>query len=201
MSDKYVEYEQCADLVCCSMDQVGLYEMIPMVSKTGGAVFQYESFTKEEARASIRGLFSTAVSEEDGTVTFPELNFFGTHEINMSDRLRIRGAFGNVAPVEMEENVFMSSNTIGMGKTTKWRSACISPSSSFTFFFDLVTSVKTNLLTKCTHALYALKLYCFYIYIVLIWQDKFRDGPAGHNVHHLQRGAPQAHNHGQLPLL
>ena len=145
MSDKYVEYEQCVDLVCCSLDQVGLYEMIPMASKTGGAVFQYESFTKEEARASIRSLFSstTTASSSDGTVTvtFPELNFFGSHEITMSDRLRIRGAFGNVTPVEMEETVFMSTNTIGMGKTTKWHSACLSPTSSFTFFFDLITSV------------------------------------------------------------
>lgn len=118
--------------------------MIPLASKTGGAVFQYESFTKEEARASIRALFSPERPEGEGADdknVFPELNFFGSYEVIMSDRLRIRGAFGNVTPVEMEENVFMSKNTIGMGKTTKWRSACISPTLSFTFFFDLITSV------------------------------------------------------------
>ena len=134
--------------------------MITMASKTGGAVFQYESFTKEEAQASVRRLFSAGGGESG---LFPELNFFGDYEVVLSERLRMRGAFGNVAPVEMEDDVFMSSNVIGMGKTLKWRSACLSPTLSLTFFLDLITSVKLTTTKKYTYT-HMNTYICIYIH-------------------------------------
>ena len=125
------------DIFSCCLNQVGLYEMKTMPSRTGGYIIFTDSFSTSIFKDSFRKIFAL---DENG---FLKMNFKAKLNFNCTSNYKISGALGHLFSVK-KKSLLISEVVIGEGNTVEWLLGGINPSSTYTFFLDYNDQYKEN---------------------------------------------------------
>ena len=123
------------DIFSCCLNQVGLYEMKTLSSRTGGYIIFTDSFSTMIFKDSFRKIF---VLDENGNL---KMNFKAKLNFNCTNNYKIRGALGHLFSLK-KKSLLISDAVIGEGNTVEWSLGGISPSSTYTFFLDCNDQIK-----------------------------------------------------------
>lgn len=122
----------CVDLLCCAIDQVGLWEMQSLCRRTGGLNIMTDSFAKDTFSKTFLGLFERSPANPDELA----IGFNATIEVQTCRDLKVAGCVGHVFSLE-RKTAAVSENEVGVGGTSAWRACAVSPRTSFGFYFDV----------------------------------------------------------------
>lgn len=131
------------DFFVCSYDQVGLYEMDDVCSKTGGTVIMSDSFNTSIFKLSFAKFFK---QYEEGVDTgYLEMGFNATLECRVTPDLQIQGLIGNATSLPPRKNAphiekSISKTVVGEGNTNSWKLCSTSTQTSFALYFDKLDS-------------------------------------------------------------
>ena len=142
MSDKSREFFQnianraCANytiinLISASFEESGIYEMTPVVYQTGGFLLSNESFTEENVSKTLLKYFKGGVLDNSGSVCILT--------IRSNDIFKLSGCIGPCYSNSLK-TASVSSNMIGIGGTSQWRTCGILPQTTFAIYFDIANS-------------------------------------------------------------
>ena len=123
------------DIFSCCLNQVGLYEMKTLSSRTGGYIIFTDSFSTMIFKDSLRKIF---VLDENGNL---KMNFKAKLNFNCTNNYKIRGALGHLFSLK-KKSLLISDAIIGEGNTVEWSLGGINPSSTYTFFLDCNDQIK-----------------------------------------------------------
>uniref|UniRef100_A0A6B2KYB8 Protein transport protein SEC23 n=1 Tax=Arcella intermedia TaxID=1963864 RepID=A0A6B2KYB8_9EUKA len=124
------------DIFSCSLDQTGILEMKELPKQTGGIIVTAESFNHAQFKKAILKLFE---KDEKGWI---KMGFNSRTEVKTSKEIGINGAIGHLTSAYNKHAAFAEPD-IGIGRTCEWKTAVIDPSTSYTFFFDVVSDHKS----------------------------------------------------------
>ena len=125
------------DIFSCCLNQVGLYEMKTMSSRTGGYIIFTDSFSTMIFKDSFRKIFAV---DENG---FLKMNFKAKLHFNCTNNYKISGALGHLFSINKKSQL-ISDVVIGEGNTIEWLLGSINPTSTYTFFLDYNDQYKEN---------------------------------------------------------
>eukprot|EP00834_Sanchytrium_tribonematis_P002738 NODE_91_length_21557_cov_0.766660.p4 type:complete len:488 gc:universal NODE_91_length_21557_cov_0.766660:4596-6059(+) len=117
------------DLYTGCLDQVGLAEMRSLASMTNGTLVLSDSFMTSIFKQSLLKFF---MGNEDGDL---DMGLNATIEVFSSQDLKVCGCIGNLTS-SSKKAVNVSDTIIGVGGTSLWKTSSLSPSSSFSFYFE-----------------------------------------------------------------
>lgn len=124
------------DVFAASLDQVGLAELRTAVSDSGGVMILGETFDHPTFRRSLGRVFS---SDEAGQL---DCGFNATVEVIAPKEIAVAGAIGSIAGLQRDSSKISRAVTevpIGEGGVTAWLLSCLSPRTTMTVFFDVVS--------------------------------------------------------------
>lgn len=119
------------DLLVGSLDQAGIAEMKALANCTGGVIVMSESFSHNQFRNSVQGVFATAGSHR--------MLWNGSLEAVVSREMRVCGLVGP-AIAKGTKHGAVSETEIGIGGTTEWRLCGLTPSSTYALYFEIQTT-------------------------------------------------------------
>ena len=128
------------DIFSCCLNQVGLYEMRTMSSRTGGYIIFTDSFSTMIFKDSFRKIFSL---DDNG---YLKMNFKAKLHFNCTNNYKVSGALGHLFSLK-KKSLISSDLVVGEGNTVEWALGGINPSSTYTFFLDSNDQVKENIRT------------------------------------------------------
>ena len=128
------------DIYSCCLNQVGLYEMRTMSSRTGGYIIFTDSFSTMIFKDSFRKIFSL---DDNG---YLKMNFKAKLHFNCTNNYKVSGALGHLFSLK-KKSLLSSDLVVGEGNTVEWALGGINPSSTYTFFLDSNDQVKENIKT------------------------------------------------------
>jgi protein transport protein SEC23 len=145
LADRCVANGHCVDVFACNLDQVGLLEQMPMISKTGGVCVMGDSFNQSVFKDSFKKMF------EPGPDGFLNMGFNAKMEVLTSPEIKICGVLGSCASLRKGgKNV--SATVIGEGGTNTWAISALDPNSTLGFVFEVAqASGKTIPQGRCPH--------------------------------------------------
>lgn len=118
------------DIFVGAYDQVGLHEMQHMPNSTGGVIVLTDSFTTSMFKQSFQRLFTT--DDQNNLL----MGFNANLEVITTKELKVSGLIGHaVSAGRKSGNV--ADTEIGVGMTSSWNMATISPASSYATFFEV----------------------------------------------------------------
>ena len=117
------------DIFSCCLNQVGLYEMKNMASKTGGYIIFTDSFSTMIFKDSFRKIFEM---DDNGCL---KMNFKGKMNFNCTSNYKISGALGHLFSLN-KKTPLVSDLVVGEGNTTEWYLGSLTETSTYTFFLD-----------------------------------------------------------------
>ncbi len=117
------------DVFACSLDQVGLLEMHPLVEATGGLVVLGDSFGQSVFKESLRRVFAV---END----MMNMAFGGTLEVLCSREVKVAGAIGPLTSLE-KKGPNVSDVPIGKGGTNQWSLNGLDSNTTYAVYFDV----------------------------------------------------------------
>lgn len=117
------------DIFACSLDQIGLYEMKVLCSKTGGSVVMADSCSLHTFKQSF------AKSFECDRTGFVPMGFNARIDVVLSPELKVCGAIGNCMGLGKKTH-WVSETEIGECGTCEWSLGTISRQSSYAFYFE-----------------------------------------------------------------
>eukprot|EP01123_Difflugia_compressa_P012887 TRINITY_DN5716_c0_g1_i1.p1 TRINITY_DN5716_c0_g1~~TRINITY_DN5716_c0_g1_i1.p1 ORF type:complete len:750 (-),score=123.34 TRINITY_DN5716_c0_g1_i1:78-2327(-) len=130
------------DIFSCSLDQTGILEMKEMPYQTGGVIVTAETFSHPQFKRSLFKLFE---KDEKGGL---QMGFNAKIEVKASKELGIHGAIGHLSS-NFNKNGIFAEPEIGIGRTSEWKTGTIDTTTSYAFFFDVVSDQK-NMSTPST---------------------------------------------------
>lgn len=117
------------DIFCCAIDQIGLYEMRSLPSKTGGTMILTDTYKSEVFTLSLQKLFNR---DETGALI---MGFDGQVKIWTSPGIVVCGAIG--PGVSLGQKVgYVSETEIGLGKTYAWRVGAMNENTSIAYYLE-----------------------------------------------------------------
>jgi protein transport protein SEC23 len=117
------------DIFCCAIDQIGLFEMRSLCTKTGGAMILTDTYKSDVFSLSLQKLFAR---DETGALV---MALDAQLKIWTSPGILVCGAVG--PGVSLGQKVaYVSENEIGNGKTFAWRVGALREETSFGFYFE-----------------------------------------------------------------
>lgn len=148
-------YDRVADMliatgISCSVfvgcyDQMGLYEMDQMCSKTGGTVVLCDSFGTLMFRQTIAKFFKHEDEDPDAPLS---MGFNATLECRTTKDLQVQGLVGNATglPPRKDKHVeaCISPQEVGEGNTNTWKLCLVNPQSTYAVYFDKLDSAQTG---------------------------------------------------------
>ncbi|KAI9224027.1 hypothetical protein BC828DRAFT_175949 [Blastocladiella britannica] len=126
------------DMFVGSYDQVGLHEMRHLAGKTAGMMVLADSFTTHIFKQSFIKMFSR--DPETGELA---MAFNATLEVVVSKELKVGGLIGDAVSLQ-RKGAHVSETEIGIGGTSAWRFAAISPQTSAAVYFELANAQPTT---------------------------------------------------------
>ncbi|GAA98427.1 hypothetical protein E5Q_05113 [Mixia osmundae IAM 14324] len=121
------------DIYAGCLDQVGLLEMKSLTNYTNGYMVLADSFTMGIFRQSFQSTFD---KDEDGNLL---MGFNATLDVQTTKEIKISGLIGH-AISGMKKNASVGETEIGIGQTSQWRQASITPKTSNGIYFEVVTA-------------------------------------------------------------
>ena len=125
------------DIYSCCLNQVGLYEMKNMASKTGGYIIFTDSFSTMIFKDSFRKIFEL---DDKGCL---KMNFKGKLNFNCTNNYKISGALGHLFSLK-KKTPLVSDLAIGEANTVEWYLGNINETSTYTLFLDCNENAKEN---------------------------------------------------------
>lgn len=127
-----------------SYDQIGLFEMDEICTKTGGNVVMSDSFNTSVFKQSFVRFFKK--DDEELGEGYLDMGFNATLECRTSSDFKIEGLIGNATmlPVKTSDqiiNKFISKNVVGEGNTNSWKLCNVNPQSSYAIYFEKWDSI------------------------------------------------------------
>ncbi|KAK8887156.1 Protein transport protein Sec23A [Tritrichomonas musculus] len=137
MADKASSNNIVVNYIGASFEETGLYEVHPVIYKTGGFLLSNESFAEENISKTLIKYFKGGIfhnSGADATIIY-----------NASPNLKISGCVGPCASLNVGSPLvsLTSPSTIGEGNTIEWKICGLLPTTTFGFIFD-ITNPKTS---------------------------------------------------------
>lgn len=122
------------DIFAGCYDQVGLEEMRAGSSATGGVMVLTDSFTTAIFKQSFIRIFNV---DQDGNL---DMGFMGNLMIKTSNEIKISGLLGHAIGLDNKStHVSLSSSPIGIGGTSSWKLCSLTPDTTVTIFFEVVS--------------------------------------------------------------
>ena len=124
------------DVFACSLDQVGVLEMVQLVEATGGHLVLGDSFGQSVFKESLRRVFRTYepdVPEDGGKM---QMAFGASLEVLTSREFKVSGAIGPVTSLG-KKGPNVSDLEVGRGGTNAWSLGGIDPSTTIAVYFDI----------------------------------------------------------------
>lgn len=129
------------DLFVGSYDQVGLYEMDEVSSKTGGEVVMCDSFNTSMFKQSFIRFFRRIDDEEYSDL---DMAFNATLECRTTQDLQIQGLVGHASALPLRKDKFIEASILlqrlGEGGTNAWKLCSVNPQSTYAVYFDKLDS-------------------------------------------------------------
>ena len=125
------------DIFSCCLNQVGLYEMKNLISKTGGYMIFTDSFSTVIFKDSLKKIFDLDDNGDLKMLFKAKLDFYCTSNVKVS------GALGHLNSIE-KNSPMVSEVVIGEGKTTSWLLGGIDNNSTYTFILDCNNEANTS---------------------------------------------------------
>ncbi len=139
LSKRAIASGQIIDIFSCSLNQVGLYETRVCSEKTGGYMILTDSFSTMQFKDSFKKIFDL---DEYNNL---KMNFRAKIEVNTTNPIRLSGALGHLASLQMNGNN-VSDIKIGEAGTKSWYLGGIDSNSTYTFLLDMNnTNTNTNI--------------------------------------------------------
>lgn len=121
------------DIFCCSIDQIGLYEMRGLSTRTGGIMVLTDTYKSDVFTSTLQKVFNR---DETGGLS---MGFDSQITLLTSPGVSICGAIGpGFSLVQKVSNV--SETEIGSGMTNTWRLGSFDTQTTIGYYFDLTVS-------------------------------------------------------------
>lgn len=121
------------DVFAGCYDQVGLDEMHHLPDSTGGVIVLSDAFSTSIFKQSFLRVFN---KDDQG---FLCMGFGGNLEVKMSKELKVSGLVGPAIGLH-NKTAFVSDNDIGIGATSSWKLCGITPSSTYSLYFEVAST-------------------------------------------------------------
>lgn len=133
------------DLFIGSYDQVGLFEMDEVCTKTGGVVIMTDSVST----AIFRQSFARFFKKQETNNEWLDMGFNSTLEVKVCQDLKIEGLIGNATSLPFNKTVIanermISEREVGEGKTNSWKLCSVDPRSTYAIYFEKLDNLHTN---------------------------------------------------------
>jgi protein transport protein SEC23 len=138
LAKRCVAASHVVDLLCCCIDQVGLYEMRSLAEKTGGTMLMCEDFAGAIFKQSFARMF-----ERDASGTL-KMGFNAVCEVQTSREARVIGALGPCCSLG-KKGPSVGETEIGEAGTCAWKLCGLDPETSMAFYFEVVNQANNNL--------------------------------------------------------
>ena len=140
LAKRCVTSSHVIDLFACSLDQVGLLEMQPLVQSTGGLCVLADSFGQSVFKESFKRVFARfeddAPPSDAGHLT---MGFAATLECLTSREVKVSGAIGPCSSLR-KAGAQVGETEIGEGGTTSWSMGGINPTTSIALYFEIANT-------------------------------------------------------------
>lgn len=121
------------DIFCCSIDQIGLFEMRGLSNKTGGTMVLTDTFKSDVFTSSLQKVFNR---DETGGLS---MGFDSQITVWTSPGVTICGAIGpGFSLIQKQSNV--SETEIGNGMSNAWRLSSFDSQTTIGYYFDITAS-------------------------------------------------------------
>lgn len=151
LSDRTISNSIVVDVFACSLDQVGTLEIRQLVSRSGGLIVLADKFDQSVFRESLRRAFERIPEPEatqDGAQSASsetlQMGFGGQIEVIHSREFKIAGAIGPCASLK-KTGPGVSENEVGTGGTSLWYMGGVDPTTTMSFFFEVINTNATPL--------------------------------------------------------
>ncbi|EDO39141.1 predicted protein [Nematostella vectensis] len=131
LAKRAAENGHVMDIFACQLDQTGLHEMKFCPNLTGGHMVMGDSFNTALFKQTFQRVFAKDVRSEF------KMSFGGTVEVKTSRELKVSGAIGPCISMD-RKGPNVSETEIGNGGTSAWKFCGLDPSTTATFFFEIV---------------------------------------------------------------
>ncbi|KAI5970719.1 hypothetical protein CANMA_000138 [Candida margitis] len=133
------------DLFIGSYDQVGLFEMDEVCTKTGGVIVMTDSVST----AIFRQSFARFFKKQELNNEWLDMGFNSTLEVKVCQDLKIEGLIGNASSLPFNKTVaanerMVSEREVGEGKTNSWKLCSVDPRSTYAIYFEKMDNLHTN---------------------------------------------------------
>ncbi|CCC68078.1 hypothetical protein NCAS_0A15200 [Naumovozyma castellii] len=131
VAERVAENGHTVDIFAGCYDQIGMSEMKQLTDATGGVLLLTDSFSTSIFKKSYLKLFE---KDADGYLT---MAFNANMSVKTSKELKLQGLIGHATPIKQKDAINVSDSEIGMGGTSSWKMASISPHHSYAVFFEI----------------------------------------------------------------
>ncbi|CCD24326.1 uncharacterized protein NDAI_0D00120 [Naumovozyma dairenensis CBS 421] len=138
LTDRVVENGHTVDIFAGCYDQIGMSEMQKLTDSTGGVLLLTDSFSTAIFKQSYLRLFS---KDEEG---YLNMAFNGELCVKTNNKLKLHGLIGHAAPVKKTDAKNISDTQIGIGGTSTWKMAALSPHHTYAIYFDVMSMDVAN---------------------------------------------------------
>ena len=143
LASKAINLWTIVDVFSCALDQVGVLEYKPLVSKTGGIIVLADSFGQSVFRESLKRVFErvavTPEEQQSGVQGPMQMGFGANIQVLHSRDFKISGAVGPCATMG-KGGPTVSDSQVGIGGTSQWYMGGIDPNTTMAFFFDVTNT-------------------------------------------------------------
>jgi protein transport protein SEC23 len=147
------------DVFACSLDQVGLLEMLELVEATGGLMVLGDSFGQSVFKESLRRVFTKFPDEVEQDGGQLHMGFGASLEVLTSREVKVSGAIGPVVSLK-KSGPNVSDLEVGKGGTNMWSLGGVDPNTTVAIYFDVNSTAPLpddkrryiQFLTKYQHA-------------------------------------------------
>ena len=138
IANRVAENGHTVDIFAGCYDQVGMSEMQQLTDSTGGVLLLTDAFSTAIFKQSYIRLFST---DEEG---FLRMAFNGVMSVKTSNNIKIQGLIGHATAMKKSESNNVSENEIGIGGTSSWKMAALSPNHTYAIYYDVSNTMVTQ---------------------------------------------------------
>ncbi|KAJ2489629.1 GTPase-activating protein S23 [Coemansia sp. RSA 2050] len=124
------------DIFSGCLDQVGLAEMKYLVNWTGGSMVLTDSFVTAIFKQSFQRVFEKEERDEKEEPGHLLMGFNATLEVQTTKELKVCGLIGPGISAN-KKTAIVSDTEIGIGNTSAWRLAAVSPSTTVGIYFEV----------------------------------------------------------------
>eukprot|EP01012_Entosiphon_sulcatum_P020555 TRINITY_DN2548_c0_g1_i3.p1 TRINITY_DN2548_c0_g1~~TRINITY_DN2548_c0_g1_i3.p1 ORF type:complete len:781 (+),score=124.06 TRINITY_DN2548_c0_g1_i3:78-2420(+) len=149
LAERFVAIGCACDIFAGCLDQVGVMEMYPCISDTGGFLLFVDSFKNTVFKTSFQRFFGSSGSSNGGPTatdgTYGSGNsssainvmaYNATLEIQSSRGLKVAGCVGPVSNLNKPSFSVSETDEVGLGRTCAWLTSVLNHRTTLAFYFD-----------------------------------------------------------------